>query len=132
MGRSHLRTAGPLTKSLFLIPLFMAAVPSPAATQDRLVFPDANSRPTSFSVHNLHRARELASGAGVKVGILDHSFGLDAHPELYAGGENFQTGMWGETFREQSHHGYWMALALREVAPAAEIYALNTYSGDEA
>jgi hypothetical protein len=131
MGRSQLRTAAPLTRSLFLVPLLLAAVPSPAATQDRLVFPDANSRPTSFSVHNLHRARELAYGAGVKVGILDHSFGLDAHPELYAGGENFQTGMWGETYREQSHHGYWMALALHEVAPAAEIYALNTYSGDE-
>jgi hypothetical protein len=132
MARCQLRTAALLVRFLSLIPLLLAAVPSAAATQDRLVFPDANSRPTSFSVHNLHRAQELASGAGVRVGILDHSFGLGAHPELYAGGENFQTGMWGETFKEQSHHGYWMALALREVAPAAEIYAMNTYSGDEA
>jgi len=103
----------------------------PLLSQEILVFPGANSRETFFSIHNIRPAHDLTKGAGAKVGILDHSFGMDAHPELYAGGENFQAGMWGESFRSQSHHGYWMALVLHEIAPETEVYALNTYSSDE-
>ncbi len=103
----------------------------PIEAQDILVFPGANSRETYFTVHNIRPAYRITTGAGTKVGILDHSFGMDAHPELYAGGENFQTGEWGGTFKSQSHHGYWMALVLREIAPDVQIYALNTYSSDE-
>lgn len=103
----------------------------PLSSQNVLVFPGANSRDTYFTVHDIHPAHAITRGAGARVGILDHSFGMDAHPDLYAGGENFQTGEWGETFRGQSHHGYWMALVLREIAPEAEVYALNTYSSDE-
>jgi len=97
-----------------------------------LVFPGANSRETWFSVHNLNAAHELSRGSGVKVGILDHSFGLDALGDLYAGGENFQTGKWGDAYRVAAHHGSWMARALKEVAPDAEVYALGTYDSDEA
>jgi hypothetical protein len=96
-----------------------------------LYFPNANSRPTYFTIHNVHDAWTISKGAGVKVGILDHSFGYDVHPELYAGGKNFQTGNWGETFNNVSHHGFWMASTLREIAPEVEIYALGTYSSDE-
>lgn len=106
-------------------------LPGSLTSQDVLVFPGANSRETYFTVHNIHPAHAVTRGAGARVGILDHSFGMDAHPELYAGGENFQEGDWGETFRSQSHHGYWMALVLREIAPEVEIYALNTYSSNE-
>ncbi len=74
----------------------------------------------------------MSKGAGVKVGIMDHSFGYEVHEGLYAGGENFQTDEWGESFNETSHHGFWMASTLREVAPDVEIYALGTYSSDEA
>jgi hypothetical protein len=98
---------------------------------DALVFPNANSRPTYFSIHNVREAWELSKGAGVKVGILDHSFGFRTHPGLYAGGESFQTDDWGQAFDNVSHHGFWMASTLHEVAPEVQIYALGTYSSDE-
>jgi hypothetical protein len=94
-------------------------------------FPNANSRQTYFTIHNIWQAWEFSKGAGVKVGILDHSFGYGKHEGLYAGGENFQTDEWGEYFSESSHHGFWMASTLREVAPDVEIFALGTYSSDE-
>ena len=94
-------------------------------------FPNANSRQTYFTIHNIWEAWEFSKGAGVKVGILDHSFGFGQHEGLYAGGENFQTDEWGEYFSESSHHGFFMASTLREVAPEVEIYALGTYSSDE-
>ncbi len=96
-----------------------------------LVFPDANSRPTYFSIHNVRDAWEISRGAGVKVGIMDHSFGFRTHPELYAGGRSFQTDEWAQSFDTVSHHGFWMASTLRELAPEAQIYALGTYSSDE-
>gem|GEM_PF-2470714 len=96
-----------------------------------LRFPEANSRPTWHSVHNLSEAHRMSRGAGVKVGILDHSFGFSRQDGLYAGGQNFQTGEWGESFDTVEHHGFWMACALKEVAPEAEVYALGTYSSDE-
>jgi hypothetical protein len=96
-----------------------------------LYFPNANSRPTYFTIHNIHEAWVISKGEGVKVGILDHSFGYDVHKDLYAGGYNFQKGDWGKSFYNESHHGFWMASTLREIAPSVEIYALGTYSSDE-
>ena len=95
-----------------------------------LYFPNANSRPTYFSIHNIYEAWPISKGAGVKVGICDHSFGMKDHPGLYAGGKCFQSGEWAEEF-DSSHHGFWMASTLREVAPEVEIYALGTYMSDE-
>lgn len=95
-----------------------------------LYFPNANSRPTYFSIHNIYEGWVISRGAGVKVGICDHSFGMKDHPGLYAGGECFQSGEWAEEF-DSSHHGFWMASTLREVAPEVEIYALGTYMSDE-
>lgn len=94
-------------------------------------FPMANSRPTYFTTHNIYDAWATSKGRGVRVGVLDHSFGYRTHPGLYAGGANFQTGEWGEPFDSVSWHGYWMAATLREVAPEVEIYALGTYSANE-
>jgi len=92
-----------------------------------MVFPDANSRPTYFTIHYIHQAQKLSRGKGCKVGILDHSFGMDLHPDLYAGGKNFVKD--DETFlTHREWHGYWMAVALHEVAPEADIYALNIVS----
>jgi len=96
-----------------------------------LYFPNANSRPTYFTIHNIHEAWAISKGTGVKVGVLDHSFGFKVHPGLYAGGQNFQTGGWAESFDEVSHHGFWMASTLHEIAPEAQIYALGTYSPDD-
>jgi len=120
------------TAAVFLgLMVLGGSLAEPLLSQDVLLFPGANSRETYFSIHNIRPAHAMTQGAGTRVGILDHSFGLDVHPELYAGGENFQSGDWGDSYRHQSHHGYWMALTLREIAPATEIYALNTYSSDE-
>jgi len=92
-----------------------------------IIFPDANNRLTYFSLHHIREAQTLSKGKGVKVGILDHSFGMDLHPDLYSGGKHF-VGDDEEFLTKREWHGYWMALALRSVAPEAEIYALNTVS----
>jgi subtilisin family serine protease len=102
-----------------------------AGTGQVLVFPGANSRETYFSMHNIHAAHALSRGAGVRVGIMDHSFGVDVHTALYAGGETFQDERHHEAYRRGSSHGYWMALVLREVAPEVEIYALGTSDPDD-
>jgi hypothetical protein len=98
-----------------------------------LVFADANSRDTYFTVHAIGDAQALTKGSGTKVGILDHSFGVAAHKDLYAGAVNFQDDCWGSAFETaEGSHGYWMALVLREIAPEVEVYALGTSSEDEA
>lgn len=126
--------------SILAVALVSAALSSaPAAGQERqtvdappvLYFPNANSRPTYLTIHNVAEAWAVTKGRGVKVGILDHSFGFQVHPGLYAGGARFQTDEWGDSFDTVSHHGYWMASTLREIAPEVEIYALGTYSSDE-
>ncbi len=97
-----------------------------------LVFPGANSRETYFSLHHVREAHTATRGAGVKVGILDHLFGTRLHPALYAGGQNFlgEDARW--KLEDKDEHGYWLSLTLREIAPQAEVYALNTSSGHEA
>ena len=95
-----------------------------------MVFPDANSRMTFFSLHHLHEAQTLSKGKGIKVGILDHSFGLNHHPELYTGGKNFVEGS-EEFLTDREWHGYWMANTLHEVAPDVDIFALNTVPFDK-
>ena len=96
-----------------------------------LYFPKANSRPTYFTIHNEQEAWAISKGAGVKVGILDQSFGYEIHKDLYSGGKNFQKGDSEKLFNRNIHHGYWMASTLREIAPDVEIYALGTSSSDE-
>jgi len=107
-----------------------AAFPAAAQEPQVLVLADGDSRESYFTVHNLRTAHQLSRGAGVRVGILDHFFGVDDHAELYAGGENFVAGQ-EESLRRTSRHGYWLAVVLREVAPEAQIFALNTSSADE-
>jgi len=102
-----------------------------AAAQTQAATPNPGSGDTYFTIHNIPPAHEITLGAGTKVGILDRSFGMDSHPELYAGGSDFPldsapTGAEGET-----HHGFWMALTLTEIAPKAEIFALKIPAGDE-
>lgn len=89
------------------------------------VFPGANSRETYFTLHQIREAQSISKGKGCKVGILDHSFGLARHSDLYAGGMNFVQDE-DEFLYQREWHGYWMATVLHEIAPEAEIYALNT------
>jgi hypothetical protein len=125
--------------ALLVFAITLAALPQAGISQDIptvqappfLYFPNANSRPTYFSIHHFNEARAVSDGTGVKVGILDHSFGFQIHEGLYAGGCSFHTDDWGDSFDTGSHHGYWMAKTLKEVAPGVEVYALGTYSSDE-
>jgi hypothetical protein len=118
----------------WIVVLVLCVAPA-AWAQDRadtvLVFRGANSHETYFTMHNIRAAHAITKGKGAKIGILDHSFGFDVHPGLYAGGQPFQADDWAQTFHERSHHGYWMALVAHEIAPEAEIYALGTSSSDE-
>ena len=113
----------------WIVVLVLCVAPA-AWAQDRadtvLVFRGANSHETYFTMHNIRAAHAITKGKGAKIGILDHSFGFDVHPGLYAGGQPFQADDWAQTFHERSHHGYWMALVAHEIAPEAEIYALGT------
>jgi hypothetical protein len=117
-----------------LICLFILAnaMTGPAAAQNQRATASAASGDTYLTVHNVRPAHGITLGAGAKVGILDHSFGMDAHPELYAGGEDFLDEASGPGDEKETHHGYWMALTLHEIAPEAEIFALATHTLDEA
>lgn len=93
---------------------------------------NANSRPTYFSVHGIAAAQEHSRGRGIRVGILDHYFGTEVHPDLYAGSANFLGVDATDKLTAIAEHGYWMAKTLREIAPEVEVFALNTASRDEA
>jgi hypothetical protein len=90
-----------------------------------------NPEDSYSTVHHLRSAHDLTLGRGAKVAILDHSFVINAHPELYSGFQDFQLGEGEAEVAQPTYHGYWMALALHEVAPEAQIFALNTFSPDE-
>ncbi|MEW6366125.1 MAG: peptidase [Acidobacteriota bacterium] len=95
-----------------------------------LVFPGANGRESYFTLHNIAQAQNISRGRGIRVGILDHSFGVRLHPTLYAGARNFAKG--GEAYlMEREWHGYWMATVLHEIAPEADVYALNVVVFDD-
>ncbi len=91
---------------------------------------NANSRPTYFAIHNIPAAHLHATGRGVKIGIIDHYFGFDMNRALYAGGVDFLDD--GKAFREIGEHGLWLTRTAKEIAPDAQIYALNATSPDEA
>lgn len=90
---------------------------------------NANSRPTYFTMHNIAAAQQHATGRGVKIGIIDHYFAFDAQRSLYAGGEDFLGD--GDAFRKIGEHGLWLTRTAKEIAPDAEIYALNATCEDE-
>ncbi len=96
---------------------------------EMISFTNANSRETYFSVHNVRNALKFGKGEGVKVGILDMGFGTNEHEDLYAGGVDFINDI--QLLEKISHHGYWMATVLKEIAPKCEVYALNTMTNDE-
>lgn len=92
-------------------------------------FHDANSRETYFSIHNVKAAHQLSKGNNIKVGILDHLFGVRNHPNLYAGAMDFKENP--EYLYEVDGHGFWMASVLKEIAPECEVYALNALFYDD-
>ncbi len=93
-----------------------------------ITFTNANSRDTYFTMHNVRQAHQYSKGRGIKVGIVDRCFGLKNHPGLYAGGVDVSGNAW--CLENTAEHGYWMALALAEIAPECQIYAINYLNGD--
>jgi hypothetical protein len=91
-------------------------------------FGNANTRPTYDDFHHITDAPKMATGKDIKIGIIDTYFGYRHNQQLFAGGRNFT----GDTsaFEEIAEHGFWMATTLREIAPGAEIYALNARHKD--
>jgi hypothetical protein len=94
-----------------------------------ITFERANEWQNYFTIHRVSEALQYGDGRGVRVGILDGSFGVDDHPSLYNGSADFLNQPIQLT--KQSWHGYWMATTLREIAPRCEVYALNVFSMNE-
>lgn len=95
----------------------------------KIEFKNANSRDTYFTVHNIKEAHKLSKGKGIKVGIIDWSFAMNENKGLYSGGVDL-TGV-SEELYEYDGHGLMMATVLKEIAPHAEIYAINAINYEE-
>ena len=106
-----------------------ARVTSREATLLAVSFTNANEWESYFSVHNVRAALSHGQGQGVKVGILDSSFGYDEHSTLYEGCVDFVNDY--NRLHKDSWHGYWMATTLKEIAPQCKIYALNAFGTKE-
>lgn len=117
--------------ALFLLVGAFLPTGAPGAVQDNQGIPNPVSSESYLTIHNVRPAHEITLGAGSRVGILDHSFGGEAHPELYSGVHEFRVGAGEMELEGETHRGYWMALALREIAPSAEIYALDIGGQDK-
>lgn len=89
-----------------------------------LSFENANSWENYLSIHHVKEAHKRSMGKGVKVGILDHYFGIKDHQGLYAGDRDFLDRQ--SDHETISEHGYWMTNTLKEIAPECEVYALST------
>lgn len=94
-----------------------------------IFFPNANSRPTYFTIHNVNEAHKYSKGSNIKVGIIDWLFAASEYKELYAGTVDFTNSPY--SLYEANGHGLWMATAMREIAPECEIYALNAVIYEE-
>lgn len=112
---------------LLLVSVFYNIKPDNSETWF-ISFADANTRMTYDYFHNIKQAQQLATGKGIKVGIVGTYFGYDTNKDLYSGGKDF-TGD-NKAFEEIAEHGLWMATTLREIAPDVEIYALNARDKD--
>ncbi|NOY36272.1 MAG: peptidase [Chlorobi bacterium] len=111
-----------LLSILLLVSVFYNIKPDTSGTWF-ISFPNANTRPTYDSFHHIRQAQELATGKGIKVGIIGKYFGYASNENLYAGGKDFTGNK--EAFETIAEHGLWMATTLKEISPDVEIYALN-------
>lgn len=110
-----------------LISAYYNIKPDKSSTET-VSFGNANTRPTYDYFHHIKEAQYIATGKGIKVGIIDKYFGYADNKNVYSGGMDF-TGNNTE-FEKIAEHGLWMATTLKEIAPDVEIYALNARSSD--
>lgn len=87
-----------------------------------IMFSNANSRDTYFTIHNIAEAHKENKGKGIKVGVIDWNFGSQDNKNLYYDVKDFT----GYSNNFGDGHGKWMATVLKEIAPECEIYALAT------
>ena len=90
---------------------------------NEIIFSNANSRETYFTLHKVKEAHRISQGKGIRVGIIDWLFGKETNSSLYNG--FFDVTNCEESFYNQCGHGYWMAIVLKEIAPECEIYAIH-------
>ena len=119
-----------LAALLFLVSAFQGSG-GPGNGQNQGVPDDGGLAPIHARTHNLPSAHEITLGEGTRVGIISHSFGTETHRALYAGAAIFRVRGADPAPDHEAHQGFWMALALREIAPAAEIYALDLLADEE-
>jgi len=116
----------------FLLPVVLLTATIPArAGQSRIPADSPPPGSSYMTVHNLRPAHEVTVGLGARVGILDHSFEMDTHPDLYSGGARFPEGAGAGVGEEGSFRGFWMARTVREIAPEAAIFALDIPLSEE-
>ena len=111
-----------------MLNLYLMAKQKPRPFMGKIIFSNANSRDTYFTVHNVKAAHAISTGKGIKVGIMDWLFGYATHPNLYAGAVNFTQHQYA---LDSEEHGLWLANTLREIAPGCDIYALCTTDPDD-
>jgi hypothetical protein len=85
-----------------------------------------------WTVHNLRKAQEITLGTGTRVGVLGQAFHARVHPGLYRAwvdfrGDNPENGQGPPS---STHLGYWMSLTLHEIAPEAEVVAMEVPGKD--
>ena len=73
-----------------------------------------------YTVHNVLKAQTLASGEGVKIGIVDWLFGDEKSKKLEGYFDATGTG-----FIDNKEHGFAMVNILKEIAPKCKVYAIN-------
>lgn len=85
-------------------------------------FKDGNKKASEsyYTIHNLKKAQKLATGKGVKIGIIDWLFG-DENNKIFSG--NFDATGCG--FVDNKEHGFAMAKTLKEIAPNCQVFAIN-------
>ena len=96
-----------------------------------LHFSAGNSHPTYFSVHKIRDTWGISVGKNIRVGIIDHGFGIDTFPDLYSGWHDCRVRKKPLAFKTSISHGFLMASTLREISPGAEIYALGINYGQD-
>ena len=92
-----------------------------------ILFNNANSRETYFTLHNIKSAHAVALGKGVKVGVIDWLFSNAENSSLYVGYADISG---KPECLNQSGHGFWMANTLRKSRRSAK-YTLLTPSSTE-
>ena len=96
---------------------------------EQIIFRNANSRNTYFSIHNIESAHKYSTGKHIRIGIIDWLFSYKKNSDIYAGYSDISNQ--SDFLFELDGHGHMMANTLKEIAPDCEVYAINGVLYDE-